>query len=225
MPELIVAALISDMDGVLVDTGGIYDRHWESWAEQHSVSHRRIASVHFGRPAAETIRIVAPELDAVAEARRFNDGLAADPDAAGVVAIPGAIELMRQVPDPIRAIATSAPGVMARRWLDHIGCPQPAVLVTVEDVPRGKPAPDPYLRAAELLGIAPGHCLVIEDSPVGITAAKAAGAQVLAVLTTHQPEELEAADHLVGSLANVAVSVTDAGLVVSWVDARKGPTV
>jgi mannitol-1-/sugar-/sorbitol-6-phosphatase len=131
VPESRAAALISDMDGVLVDTGGVYDRHWELWAAQHGVSRERIAGVHFGRPAAETIRIVAPGLDATEEARRFNDGLAADPQAAGVVALPGAVELMRLVPQPFRAIATSAPGVMARRWLDHIGCPEPAVLVTV----------------------------------------------------------------------------------------------
>lgn len=208
------------MDGVLVDTGGIYDRHWERWAERHGISHERIATVHFGRPAVETIRLVAPDMAAAREARRFNDDLAADPRADGVLAMPGAIELMRQLPDACRAIATSAPRVMAERWLRHIDCPRPAVLVTVEDVSRGKPAPDPYLRAAELLDVAPARCLVIEDAPAGITAAKAAGAQVLAVLTTHQPADLGAADHLVRTLADVTVSTTDAGLVVSWVDAR-----
>lgn len=212
------------MDGVLVDTGGIYDRHWELWAARHGISPDRIAAVHFGRPASETIRLVAPELDAVAEARRFNDGLAADPDAGGVWAMPGAIDLMRQLPHERRAVATSAPRDMAERWLSHIGCPKPAVLVTVEDVSRGKPAPDPYLRAAELLGVAPEHCLVIEDAPAGIAAAKAAGAQVLAVLTTHRPEELKAADHLTRSLSDVTLSLTGAGLAVSWVDAREGPT-
>lgn len=212
------------MDGVLVDTGGIYDRHWEVWAARHGISHQRIAAVHFGRPAVETIRLVAPELDAVAEARRFNEALAADPDAGGVVAMPGAIELMRQVPADRRAIATSAPRIMAERWLESIGCPTPVVLVTVDDVARGKPAPDPYLRAAELLGVAPEHCLVIEDAPAGIAAAKAAGAQVLAVLTTHEPEALEASDHLTGSLTDVTLSLTGAGLIVTWVDARDGPT-
>jgi mannitol-1-/sugar-/sorbitol-6-phosphatase len=91
-------------------------------------------------------------------------------------------------------------------------------------VPRGKPAPDPYLRAAELLGVAPQDCLVIEDSPAGITAAKAAGARVLAVLTTHRPEDLEAADHLVRSLLDVTVTHDGDRLAFSWVDARTGPT-
>ena len=92
MSEMRVAALISDMDGVLVDTGGVYDRHWERWAEQHGIAPSRIIAVHFGRPAAETIRLVAPELDAIAEARRFNEALADDPSAAGVLAMPGALD-------------------------------------------------------------------------------------------------------------------------------------
>ena len=93
MSELRVAALISDMDGVLIDTGGVYDRHWERGPSSQGISPERIVAVHFGRPAAETIRLVAPELDAVAEARRFNDALADDPSAAGVLAMPGALEL------------------------------------------------------------------------------------------------------------------------------------
>ena len=84
MPELQVDALISDMDGVLVDTGGIYDHHWVGWAERHGVEPDRIARVHPGRPAVETIRLVAPHLDAVAEARRYNEGLARDDDDGGV---------------------------------------------------------------------------------------------------------------------------------------------
>lgn len=220
MPELLVGALISDMDGVLVDTGGIYERHWLRWAERHGVDPERIVALHFGRPAADTIRLVAPHLDAVAEARRYNDGLARDDDDGGVRALAGAAELLTSLRDGRWGVATSAPGVMARRWLAATGLPEPAVLVTAEDVPRGKPSPDPYLRAAELLGVPAASCLVIEDAPAGIAAAKAAGARVLAVLTTHQPEELGAADHLARSLADVTVSLTGDGLTFAWIDAR-----
>ena len=219
MPELRVAALISDMDGVLIDTGGIYDRHWERWAELHDISHERITAVHFGRPAVETIRLVAPGLDAVAEARRFNDALADDPDADGVSAMPGAVELMRGLPAHRWAIATSAPRVMAERWLAHVEFPHPGALVTIDDVRRGKPAPDPYLRAAELLGFDVGQCLVIEDAPAGISAARSAGARVLAVLSTHAMADLDAADHVVVGLRDVAVAVElpgDGALRVSW---------
>lgn len=218
LAELRVAALISDMDGVLVDTGGIYDRHWQRWAERQGISTELIARVHFGRPAAETIRLVAPHMDAVAEARRFNDELADDPTAAGVSAMPGALQLAGAIPRERWAIATSAPRIMAERWLTHVGMPMPAVLVTVDDVPRGKPAPDPYLRAAELLGVHAGSCLVLEDAPAGITAAKAAGATVLGVLSTHAARELAEADHLVADLGEVVIEPgsTNGELLVRW---------
>ena len=124
--ELRVTALISDMDGVLIDTGGVYDRHWEQWADRQGISPERIVAVHFGRPAAETIRLVAPDLDAVAEARRFNDALADDPSAAGVLAMPGALELASGIPADRWAIATSAPRVIAERWLARIGLVLPS---------------------------------------------------------------------------------------------------
>jgi len=216
MPELHVAAIISDMDGVLIDTGGIYDRHWESWAAENGVSHEHIATVHFGRPAVETIRLVAPHLDAPAEARRFNEALAGDPRADGALAMPGALDLVRSVPSDRWAIATSAPRVMALRWLAHVGIPEPAFLVTIDDVSRGKPAPDPYLRAAELLGQEARQCLVIEDAPAGITAARAAGAKVLAVMSTHAAADLKDADHVTGDLEDVSVVVEGDGLLVSW---------
>jgi sugar-phosphatase len=218
MSELRVAALISDMDGVLVDTGGVYDRHWDLWAEHHGIAPARIIAVHYGRPAAETIRLVAPQLDSVAEARRFNDALAADSSAAGVSAMPGAIELVAAIPPERWAIATSAPRTMAERWLAHVGMPLPSVLVTVDDVARGKPAPDPYLRAAELLGVAAADCLVIEDAPAGISAARAAGATVLGVLSTHGVAHLADAQHLVAGLDMVAIRPdgTTGALLVRW---------
>jgi sugar-phosphatase len=218
MGELRVAALISDMDGVLIDSGGVYDRHWELWAERQGVPRERIISVHYGRPAAETIRLVAPQLDAVAEARLFNDALAAEPSAAGVSAMPGAIELLGSLPAHRWAIATSAPRVMAERWLEHVRMPLPGVLVAAEDVARGKPAPDPYLRAADLLGVSAGRCLVIEDAPAGISAAKAAGATVLALLSTHTAADLVDADHLVAGLEDVDISTdgSDGSLCVRW---------
>jgi sugar-phosphatase len=216
MPELRVAAVISDMDGVLVDTGGIYDRHWAAWASRHGIDPERIVGLHHGRPAVLTISLVAPDMDPLAEARRFNEELAADGSASGVTALPGALALSAALPPDRWAICTSAPRVMAERWLEHIGIARPPVLVTVDDVARGKPAPDPYLRAAELLGRDPAACLVIEDAPAGITSAKAAGAVVLAVLTSYPAEALEAADAVIGGLDELGLAVVGDDLVVSW---------
>ena len=73
---------------------------------------------------------------------------------------------------------------LATSRLTHGGLPLPRVLVTAEDVERGKPDPQPYLAAAAALGVEPSRCLVVEDAPAGIAAGKAAGAAVLAVTTT-----------------------------------------
>jgi sugar-phosphatase len=212
MPERTFGGVIFDMDGVLLDTAGVYERHWRDWARRNGLDSEAPIAVHHGRPAMETIALVAPEKDARAEAAAFNALLAGDPDADGVSALDGAIELLQSLPAGCWAIATSAPRVMAERWLAQVGFPVPAALVTVEDVAHGKPAPDPYVRAAKLLGIAPGHCLVIEDAPAGVTSARSAGATVVAVLTTHAASDLAEADDRITDLLDLSLTA-DAGTV------------
>jgi mannitol-1-/sugar-/sorbitol-6-phosphatase len=80
------------------------------------------------------------------------------------------------------------------------------VLVSADDVRRGKPDPEGYLCAAALLGADPARCLVVEDAPAGIAAARAAGARTVGVATTHEPEELAEADLVVASLAELALA-------------------
>ena len=81
---------------------------------------------------------------------------------------------------------------------------------------RGKPVPEGYLLAAGKLGVAPGDCLVIEDSPPGVAAGKAAGMRVVAVLTTHRAEQLAEADGRVGALAALRLESAGTGLDVSY---------
>ncbi|MEA2027074.1 MAG: HAD-IA family hydrolase, partial [Chloroflexota bacterium] len=131
-------------------------------------------------------------------------------------AMPGAMALLTTLPPDRWAIATSAFRVIARQWLARAGLPEPAALVTVDDIENGKPAPDPFLRAAELMGKDPRRCLVVEDAPAGISGAKAAGATVLAVRTTHAPGDLGEADHLTAGLHAISATFDDGGLLVSW---------
>jgi sugar-phosphatase len=147
---------------------------------------------------------------------RYNARLALDDDTSGVRALDGARELLAGLPAERWAIVTSATRVMVERWLPAVGLPTPRILVAVEDVVNGKPAPEPYLRAAELLGHAPARCLVVEDAPAGIAAGKAAGATVLAVGSTHDAADLADADHHAAALSRLRVSRTALGLVVSW---------
>jgi sugar-phosphatase len=220
MPELRVDAIIFDMDGVVIDSLDVYAKHWKRWGAAHGLDYAtHIAGVHSGRPPAETIRLVAPHLDAIAEAARYNAALDASEDAGAARAMPGALDVLSSLPRDRWAIATSATRNIAPKWLRHAGLPIPAVLVTADDVERGKPAPDPFLRAAELLAREPGRCLVIEDAPAGITGAKAAGATVLALETTHIAADLDDADAIVSSLAHVEIQRTADALVVRWVSA------
>ena len=79
------------------------------------------------------------------------------------------------------ALVTSAPIALMRVRIEEAGVPIPPVVVSAGDVERGKPDPDPYLKAAELLGVPISSCLVLEDAPSGYTSARRAGAQVLLV--------------------------------------------
>ncbi len=83
-------------------------------------------------------------------------------------------------------------------------------MITADDVQNGKPAPDPYWQAAQGLGVDPARCLVIEDAPVGVRAAHAAGARVVAVQTTHGAEELFEADAVVARLTDISVAIIEA---------------
>jgi sugar-phosphatase len=217
MPELYVDAVIFDMDGVVIDSGDVYERHWRAWAVGHGLDFDAdIAALHPGRPPAETIRLAASHLDAQMGADRFNASLDASDDADAATAMPGAVELLHSLPADRWAIATSAARVIAEGWLRHAGLPEPRALVTVDDVENGKPAPDPFLRAAELMGADPTRCLVIEDAPAGIRGAKTAAATVLAVLTSHEPGDLEEADFLTAGLHSVSIVADGDGLRVSW---------
>ncbi len=221
MPELRVDAVIFDMDGVVIDSGDVYAKHWRSWGLQHGIDFdAEIAHVHPGRPPLETIRVVAPHLDAEAESLDFNDALDADDGGDAIAAMPGAAALLAGLPPDRWTIATSAFRNIAIVWLEHCGLPVPPALVTVDDIEHGKPAPDPYLRAAELLGVDPARCLVVEDAPAGVQAAKSAGATVLALRTTHGREDLALADHHTRGLHTISATVRDGQIVVSWESAQ-----
>jgi sugar-phosphatase len=166
-----------------------------------------------------TIEIVAPVMDAADAARRFNAGLAADSDLTGIVAFEGAAGLVGHLPTNRWAIATSAPRNVAAVRLAYVGLPLPEVFVTIDDVATGKPAPDPYLLAAQRLGYEPTRCLVVEDAPAGIEAAIAAGATVLGVATTHRAADLAGAHAIVDRLTDIEVVTHVESLHVEWTDA------
>jgi sugar-phosphatase len=202
-------AVIFDLDGVLVDSEPANEQRWREWAERRDIPFAEIEAVYHGRPMQEVIRAVAPHLDAEAETERLDDLMVVAPEK--VRSFDGAAALLDGLPEGRWAIATSGRRRTATNRLRHVGLPVPEVLVTADDVANGKPAPDPYRLAAERLGVDPGRCVVLEDAPQGIEAARRAGARVVGVATSHEPEALSAADAVVPSIAAVTIEQSPDG--------------
>ena len=179
-----VQAVLLDMDGTLVDSDAAVERAWVSWCHRYGVDTAAALAVAHGRPAAGTIRELRPDLDdaEVAAGAQYQLDLQYD-DLDDVVALKGMAELFaaldrRALP---WAVVTSADRRLAAARLAAAGVPPVPVLVTAEDITAGKPDPEGYLRAAELLGVDPARCLVVEDAEAGIAAGRAAGARVAAL--------------------------------------------
>jgi len=196
-------AILFDMDGVLVDSTTVVVRTWYEWAKKHDLDVERILEISHGRRVTETIGHVAPELDAASEAREYErievEGLD------GVLEIEGARELLASLHSDGWTVVTSGTRLIAEKKLEHVGLPMPDCFVSAEDVENGKPHPEAYLKGAEVLSVPPAACVVVEDAPSGIRAAKAAGMRVIAVATTYQEEDLTEADAVAASLAKIRV--------------------
>jgi sugar-phosphatase len=192
--------VLSDLDGVLVDSHGSIDRAWRWFGERHGLGGLSAATVPQGRPSGEVIAALAPGADAAAEARVLDELQARDTE--GVVALPGAAEVLEAFgPDRI-AIVTSCTAPLAAARLRAAGLEPPRVLVTADRLGRGKPDPEGYLLAARELGADPADCVVLEDAPAGVEAGRAAGMRVVGVLTTHAPGDLSAANERVATVAD-----------------------
>ncbi|MCU1309621.1 MAG: HAD-superfamily hydrolase subfamily variant 3 [Candidatus Angelobacter sp.] len=196
-------AILFDLDGVLVDSTAAVERVWRRWAIEHELDADFVVKNAHGRRSIETIRQLAPTLDAERENEIVEGMEIVDKD--GVVAIAGARELLLSLPKERYTIVTSATRALAQARMEFAGLPLPERFISAEDVVNGKPSPEPYLKGAALLGIPPGNCIVFEDTPAGIQAGHAAGMRTIAVRSTYPAEALTAADASVGSLAEVAV--------------------
>lgn len=160
----------------------------------------------------EVIRAVAPHLDAEAEVRKLESREAADRD--GVAVMPGAVELVSVIPAGRWCVVTSGTRHLASARLRLAGIPVPSVLVTADDVAHGKPHPEPYLKGAELLGVKPEECLVVEDAPAGIQSAHAGGMKAIAVTSTFPASALREADAIVEKLEQIRVGVDGVDMLV-----------
>lgn len=205
-PVLRCRALLFDLDGVLADSTASVEAHWRWWAVAHRLDPDALLHVVHGRRAIDTIREVAPALDAEHELAALVDAEAGD--TTGVVAAPGAAALLPRLPAGEWAVVTSGVRRVALARLRASALPDPPLLVAADEIARGKPDPEGYLAAAARLGRTPAECVVFEDAPAGVAAARAAGMRCVGLTSTHAAAALAGADLLAPSLAGVRVTRT-----------------
>jgi len=194
-------AILFDLDGVLVDSTAVVVRTWRDWASHRGLDAERILENAHGRPTAETVRLFAPHLDADSEARELERMEAENLD--GVLKVDGARELLSALPVDGWTVVTSGTRALASSRMEHAGLPLPERFVSADDVENGKPHPEAYLRGAEILGVHPEGCVVVEDAPSGVSSARSAGMRVVAVATTYRQDDLREADAVASSLAKI----------------------
>lgn len=200
--------VLFDLDGVLVDSTPAVARVWTKWAAKHGFVPDEVVRQAHGRPSISTIRDLLPHADHEAENREVERGEIEDVD--GVIPLPGALELMQALPRDRWTIATSCTRRLAEVRIRAAGLPVPRKMTTSTDVLRGKPDPEPYIKAAQILGFSPADCIVVEDAPAGIRSGKTAGARVLALRTTAPDAELTeaGATWIIDSLASARLDPT-----------------
>lgn len=211
-----VKAVIFDLDGVLVDTGEYHKQSWydlaaiEGWEFSDEIFERT-----FGMQNAQIIPtlagsdVKADEMNRLADwkEQRYRDLIAGK-----LFLLDGVRDLLDDLNAHgyLLAVGTSTPRINLDFMLEHTQIRDRFDdFVTSEDVSNGKPAPDTFLKAAEKLDADPVCCVVVEDAVPGVEAGKAAGMVVLAVTTTRQRGDLEAADRVVDSLAEVGAADFD----------------
>jgi sugar-phosphatase len=188
MIRISCAALLFDMDGVLIDSTPAVARVWMRLAQRHGFDAAEVVHRAHGRPSIMTVREYLPCADHLAENKEIERGEIVDLD--GIVPLPGALELLTALPRGRWTIVTSCTRRLAEVRLKTSGLPRPEVFVTSSDITNGKPAPDPYLKGAGLLGFASQNCVVVEDAPAGVRSGKAAGARVIGLCTTMSLREI-----------------------------------
>jgi mannitol-1-/sugar-/sorbitol-6-phosphatase len=193
-------AVLFDMDGVLADSAATIARLWRAWAVARDLPADDVVGYAYGRSTAPVLERFAPHLDAAAETAALLQAEAAEMES--VSPLPGALALVRELSGAHWAVVTSCPRGMALRRLEVLGI-APPVLIAGDSVQRSKPHPEGYLRGAAALGVPPAACIVFEDAPAGIEAGRAAGATVIALLTTHPVGQLGDASLWVDSLRDV----------------------
>jgi beta-phosphoglucomutase family hydrolase len=207
----VIEAVLWDMDGVLVNTAPF---HYQAWRALFASLGRDLSEEEFQRTFGlrndDILRTVLGETlpERLRELGDCKEELFREAIKGRIAPLPGAVDLVRRLraAGVKQAIVSSAPRRNVETILEVLALTASFdALVTEDDVQRGKPDPQGYLLGADRVGIAPAACVVIEDAPAGVEAAKRAGMRCIGLAAARRPEELSAADLVVASLEDEAV--------------------
>ncbi len=214
MTQVVVQAILFDLDGTLVDSTASVERNWRRLADRIGRPFAEVEPFIHGIPGKQVLRMLDRDMpaDEVAELNEFMI-VGESTDTQDTIPLPGALTALDTLPTNRWAIVTSGSLRLARARIAAAGLPIPRYLVTADDVADGKPDPAPYLLGAARVGHPPARCLAFEDAPAGVTSAQAAGVPVVGLLTTHPRL---AAPVTLGTLAEVEFSADRAGVVVTY---------
>lgn len=209
-----ISAVIFDMDGVLIDSGPAHLQSWHLLARElgAAVSDEQFAE-QFGKPSRDIIRSLFGSELSDETVRAYDDRKERafrELVRGRMPAMPGAVELIRNLREAgySLAIGSSGPPENIRLCIDELGCCQMFdTVISGMDVRAGKPHPEVFLLAGERLGVDPANCLVIEDAPAGIEAARRAKMKCIALVGSHKPASLKSADLVIESLSEVTTEL------------------
>ncbi|WP_445191580.1 HAD-IA family hydrolase [Sphingomonas sp. Tas61C01] len=209
-------AFLFDMDGTLITSIDSANRAWTSWAVLRGFDPAYVISIMHGVRTVETMKRLGVA-DPLAEAAWITHREIEDTE--GVETIAGAAEFLARIPQERWAIVTSASRALAEARLARAGIRVPPVMITSDDVERGKPDPSCFLLGAERLGVRAADCLVFEDTVAGLTAADAAGAAGLAITVTHD-HPIDTGHPSILDYRGLAVTTAVDGLAIVGDEAR-----
>jgi sugar-phosphatase len=201
-----VAAIVFDLDGVLVDSHAAVERHWQDLGARLGLDFDALGGDLRGRPSDDVIvQLLGTGHPALEEHQRWFERHEVE-GTDGVVAMPGALALVDRLAetDVPWAIGKSCTAPLAAARMQAAGIAAPPVIVTADQVVEGKPAPDTYLEAFARLDVDPRLGVVFEDSDAGLLAARRAGATAVGISAGRSPDDLDG-HHVVPDLRSVRI--------------------
>lgn len=213
-----ICAVIFDLDGVIVDNMKYHRLAWENFLRKYAPGiDINEFSRNFGKRNEILLEMVFKRRLSLEEVKRYGEkkeSLYRELYAESIETISGLLEFLKLLKEKKikTAVASAAPPVNVDFVLDKTGIREFFnVVLDAEDVKKGKPDPEIYLKTAEMLACSPRSCLVFEDSIPGLQAAKNAGMKVTALTTTYPPSELREADFIITDFTEVDLDNISSG--------------